>query len=796
MPEIGQTVSYYRIVEKVGRGGMGVVYKAEDTRLHRHVALKFLPEEVSKNRQALERFQREAQAASALNHPHICTIYDVGEFEGWPYIVMELMEGRTLKQRTQGKSLATDTILEIGIEVADALDAAHTKGIIHRDIKPSNIFLTSHGEAKILDFGVAKLLGEKEKLTDETLSTMEFEILHTSPGTTFGTVAYMSPEQARGEVLDGRSDLFSLGVVLYEMIMGTPPFRGNTSALVLHEILIESSIQIVHGRSDIPAAFDYIVNRTLEKDKALRYQSAKDLLADLRRLKRDLSSGRKATPENPLQPHRPKRQTAKLVTLFALLAILTMLAANLYRRYLSAPAVLQVKSIAVLPFQNSYGDAKTEWLCTSITQDVINNLSQISEPNLQVKSYIAVAPFKGHGDSFLKTGRELNVDAVLTSTLEKQGPDLQFRIEVTDVRTGLQIWGGKIPCAEAELGNVSDRISRSVTDSLRLVLSHKDEKQLKIIGLSQDAQYQWNLRTDEGLKRAIGLYNSIIKLDQRYAAAYAGLANCYALMNYYSGSAPVDSYPMANTAALKAIKLDDRLAEAHAVRGLIMRDYSRDWVGAERELQRAIDLNPNLGTARQWYAEYLTCIGRFDEAKTQIRAAQDLSPISLAIRSVHGWILLCAEQSKEAITQLNDTLEMNPEFPLVHWFLGEAYAFSGSYGNAETELQKAVALSQGTSRMKADLASVYGLQGKRDQAQAILNEFNKFSKQGRYISQYEYAVVYAGLGMLDEAFQSLDKALLEHAWQPVTLKADPMLRPLRADKRFAKALRGLGLPTD
>ena len=473
-----------------------------------------------------------------------------------------------------------------------------------------------------------------------------------------------------------------------------------------------------------------------------------------------------------------------------------MLVADLYRRYVGPPAVLPVKSIAVLPFQNSDGDTNTEWLCTGITQDVINSLSQIPEPSLQVKSYIAVAPFKGHRDSFLKTGRELNVDAVVTSTLEKQGPDLQFRIEVTDVRTGLQIWGDKILCAVAEVGNVSETIARRVTSSLRLSLSHKDEKQLKIISLYQDAQYQWNKRTEEGLNRAIGLYNSIIKLDQGYAAAYAGLANCYALMNYYSGSAPLDSYRKASTYAQKALKLDDLLAEAHAALGLIMRDYNRDWVVADRELQRAIQLNPKLGTALQWYAEYLTCIGRFDEAKTQIRAAQDLSPQSLTIRSVQGWILLCAGQSKEAITQLKATLEMNPEFPLAHWFLGEAYAFHESYDNAVTELQKAVALSQGTSRMKADLASVYGLQGKRDQALAILDEFNKFSKQGRYISQYEYAVVYAGLGMLDEAFQSLDKALLEHAWQPVTLKADPMLRPLRADKRFAKALRGLGLPTD
>jgi serine/threonine-protein kinase len=327
-------------------------------------------------------------------------------------------------------------------------------------------------------------------------------------------------------------------------------------------------------------------------------------------------------------------------------------------------------------------------------------------------------------------------------------------------------------------------------------MSAKDRERLKINGYYLSAQYQWNLRTDEGLKKAIRLYEDIIRLDPHHAPAYAGLANCYSLLNYYSGSEPGDSYPKAREAANEAIRLDSSIADAHAALGLIMRDYDRDWQGADREFSRAIQLDPKLGTARQWYAEYLTCVGRFDDAIAEIREAQNLSPHSLAIRAVQGWILLCAGRSEEAIAQLQTTSDMNPQFALAHWFLGQSYSSRGEYDRATAELEKAVELSGGGSRMKADLACVYGLQGKRARALAILDEFDAVSRQGRYVSQYERAVVYAGLGMLDGAIQALHKALAERAWHTVTLKVDPMLRPLRSDSRYAEALLRLGLPID
>ena len=793
---IGATLGHYKITERIGAGGMGVVFKAQDLHLDRFVALKILPPEKVADPERKRRFVQEAKAASALNHPNIVTIHDITQESGTYFIVMEYVEGKTLDQRIGRRGLRLNDALDYAVQIADALSKAHLAGIIHRDLKPTNIMVNQDGVIKILDFGLAKLTEQVQ--ADESSNTASVDAegrVLTEEGVIFGTLAYMSPEQAEGKKVDARSDIFSLGSVMYEMVTGQKAFRGMSRMSTLSAILHEQPKPVSTVAQIVPSDLEHMLTKALEKDKDLRYQSAQELLADLRRLKRDLSSDATAKSKRSLSSDPPSRPRTGATTLLAWATILTAIAIGLYWTYFGSSSVQAVKSIAVLPFQSMDGNANTEWLCTSITQDVINNLSQISEPSLLVKSYITVAPFKGQQD-FLKTGHDLNVDAVLTAILERRGQDLQFRIELTDVRTGAQIWGGRIPCAAADLGNMPESIAQNVTGNLRLVLSAKDRERLKINGYYLSAQYQWNLRTDEGLRKAIQLYEDIIKLDPRYAAAYAGLANCYALLNYYSGSEPGDSYPKARQAANEALKLDNNIAEAHAALGLIMRDYDRDWLGADREFRRAIELDPKLGTARQWYAEYLTCVGRFDEAIGEIRAAQNLSPHSLAIRAVQGWILLCAGRSEEAIAQLQTTSDMNPQFALAHWFLGQSYASRGEYKRAAAELEKAIDPSGGGSRMKADLASVYGLEGKRAQALTILEEFDALSRQRRYISQYELAVVYTGLGMFDKAFQALDNALEERAWHSVTLKVDPMLRPLRSDSRYAKALLRLGLPVD
>jgi eukaryotic-like serine/threonine-protein kinase len=793
---IGVTLGHYKITERIGAGGMGIVFKAQDLHLDRFVAIKVLPPEKVADPERKRRFVQEAKAASALNHPNIVTIHDIAREDGTDFIVMEYVEGKTLDQRIGRRGMCLNDALDYAVQIADALSKAHLAGIVHRDLKPSNIMVNQDGVIKILDFGLAKL-AEHDKV-DQSIDTASIDAggkMLTEEGIIFGTLAYMSPEQAEGKKVDARSDIFSLGSVMYEMVTGQKAFQGSSRVSTFSAILHEQPKPASTGIQVIPPDLEHIFTKALEKDKDLRYQSAQELLADLKRLRRDLSSDTTLKSKRPLGANPRSRRRTGTSSLLALATILTALAIGVYWTYFGGSSHRAVESIAVLPFQSMDGNANTEWLCTSVTQDLIDNLSQISEPGLLVKSYITVAPFKGHQD-FLKTGHELNVDAVLTATLEKQGRDLQFRVELTNVRTGAQIWGGRIPCAEADLGNMAENIAQNVTANLRLVLSAKDRERLKINGYYLSAQYQWNLRTDEGLKKAIRLYEDIIRLDPGYGAAYAGLANCYVLLNYYSGSAPGDSYPKARRVANEALRLDSNIAEAHAALGLIMRDYDRDWVGADREFSRAIELGPKLGTARQWYAEYLTYVGRFDEAIGEIRAAQNLSPHSLAIRAVQGWILLCAGRPEEAISQLQTTLDMNPQFALAHWFLGQSFASLGEYQRAAVELEKAIDASGGGSRIKADLACVYGLQGKRAQALAVLEEFDGLSRQGRYISQYERAVVYTGLGMFDKAFQALDKALEERSWHAVGLKVDPMLRPLRSDPRYATALLRLGMPAD
>lgn len=839
----GETISHYRIISPLGSGGMGEVYLAQDTRLSRQVALKLLPEYFTRDRDRLRRFQQEARAASALNHPNIITIFEIGQVDDRHFIVTEFIDGTTLRQnffgderQASGKQLRLRQVLDVAIQTADALAAVHEAGIVHRDIKPQNIMVRRRdGYVKVLDFGLAKLTAGAVDTEGPTRA-----LVKTSAGVVMGTASYMSPEQARGEKVDVRTDLWSLGVVVYEMMAGCTPFERSTASEVIALILEREPPPLARYRREVPAELERIISKALIKNREERYQTAKDLLVDLRRLRQRLdveaeiertAEPEKSSDEKAVATGNEQTVTAPAATaetgvaavqtdptlsavkklrlnqrgpFMALAALVVVTATGAYFAYLrywvetraSIDANAGIRSLAVLPFTNESNKQEMEYLSDGVSESLINSLSQL--PGLKVIARTSSFKYKGKEIDPQEVANTLGVQAIVTGRIVRLGDNLQISVELVDARNKTQIWGEQYNRKAEDLQAVQGEVARTILEKLSVKLSGAQERQVTKRPTENPEAYRLYLNGEfygrkgrtEDERKALDYYNRAIALDPNFALAYVRLAHEYDYFGNTGTLDPKETQAKAKAAVEKALELDDTLAQAHATLGGI-KINEWDWAGANSEYERALELNPNLASAHGAYSVYLLLMGRHTEALAEIKRSQQLDPLNIFARYREGATLVNARQYDEAIGQLQHVIEMQPDYSFAHFFLGMSYAMKGMYPEAIAAYQRFSSIEGETTSEQIYLGYVYAMSGQREKALAILNKL-KTTKE--YVSPAELAILYTGLGDKEGAFQSLERAYGAHDLQMQYLKVEPHYDSLRSDPRFTDLMRRVGLP--
>ena len=778
----GQRLGRYEIVSLIGKGGMGEVYRAFDGSLQRHVAIKILAQDGGG--EAERRFEQEARAIARLSHPNVVAVYDFGSEAGSRFIVSELLEGRTLRESLSSGSIAAGTAIDFASQIASALTAAHEKGIVHRDLKPENVMVLPGGRLKVLDFGLARLT--QEELRDEVSDDAPTAAVATRPGTVMGTPGYMSPEQLRGAAVDARTDIFSLGVILYEMLSGRQPFRGRSAADTTAAILRGEPPPLESAEA---RALEPVIRKCLEKDADRRYATAAEVSAALDAVRSRAMTAPIAPPALP----RARRWIAAAAITAALVATGAII---MMRQRQPAPRV--VKAIAVLPFENVSGNPEEDYFADGMTDELITSVAQHSGVRVIARS--SVMPYRKTKKSPETVARELGVDALVNGTVRRDGQRIRVSVEMVPAGAKEVAWAKSYEGALADALSLQSSVAEAIAGQIQSHADLSDEAKKSLSRrvdpeaflLYQKGRYFWNQRNAAALRHGIETFQQAIDRDPTYAAAYSGLADCYTALGYGSFLPPRDAFAKAKSAALKAIELDPALAEPHASLGYVRLYYDWDFPAADAEFQRSLALNPNYLTGRQFYSVYLTAMGRFDDARRQIAIARELDPLSISVNTDMGFELFYRSDYDAAIRQLLDTIEMNPGFALAHFWLGRAYQQSRRYDDAIAEYRKANDLQPEWVPTLAALGSVYALSGRTGEARAMLQHLDELSRT-KYVTPYGVALIYANLNDPDHAFQWLDRAVEDRSHWLVWLKLDARWQPIRSDARFDGLVKKVGL---